>query len=59
MGARLFIIIVALPVLLLTFVSTLLREGREAIWHAWNRTMMDLKSMRHAWRAKSLKRRDR
>lgn len=59
MIARLFILIVAVPVLVLTFVSTLLVETRAALWHAWNNTMMDVGSMRAAWRAKSLKREDR
>lgn len=58
MIARLFILIVAVPVLVLTFVSTLLVETRAAFWQAWNNTMMDVGSMRAAWRAKSLKRED-
>ena len=55
---RLFILVVAAPVLVLTFVSTLLVETRAALWHAWNNTMIDLDQMKHAWRAKSLKRED-
>lgn len=58
MIARGFILIVALPVLVLTFVSTLLVETRSAFWRAWNDTMIDLGSMKAAWRAKSLKRED-
>ena len=59
MIARVFILIVAMPVLVLTFVSTMLVETRAAFWHAWNNTMMDVGSMKAAWRAKSLHREDR
>ena len=47
---RLAIVILWLPVKIFAFVSTLLREGRAACWHAWNAMRIEQDAMRHTWR---------
>lgn len=54
MLARLFIIIVAPPILLWIFVSEFWHEVKQAPWYAWNACRGELKQIRASWRTRSI-----
>ncbi len=47
---RVAIIILWLPVVLIAFFGTLLREVRSAFWFAWNEVRIEHDEMRKRWR---------
>lgn len=55
MIVRLVIIIIAPPILVYAFISTLFRELGNAFWYARNETAQEFGQVCAAWRAKSIR----
>ena len=53
MMVRLFIIVAALPVLVLAFFHRLTREIGSAFWFAWNDCVIEIDAMKRSWHRKS------
>lgn len=55
---RVFVLIIAIPVLVWVFVSTLVREMLSAFWFAGNETLINFGQMRATFISKSVNKED-